>query len=60
MISSYSENPIIKAIFERRSIRSFTNKAVSKDDIEVIVQAGLYAPSGRKRQDWQFTIVTKS
>lgn len=60
MISSYSENPIIKAIFERRSIRSFTNKAVSKEDIETIVQAGLYAPSGRNRQDWQFTIVTKS
>lgn len=60
MVASHTENPVIKAIFERRSIRSFTDKAVSKEDIETIVQAGLFAPSGRNRQDWQFTIVTKS
>lgn len=59
MNNSYTENPVLKAIFERRSIRSFENKAVSREDIETIIQAGLFAPSGRNRQDWQFTIVSK-
>ncbi len=59
MNSVNQSNPVFKTIFERRSVRSFLDKAVSKEDIEAVVRAGLYAPSGRNRQDWQFTIVVK-
>ncbi len=55
----YIKNPVFKAIYERRSIRNFLDKSVSKKDIEAVVQAGLFAPSGRNKQDWQCTIITK-
>ena len=43
-------NEILKAIKERRSIRSFKPDMPPKEDIEKIIEAGLYAPSGMGRQ----------
>lgn len=43
-------NEIIKAMEERRSIRSFKPDLPAKADIEQILQAGLYAASGMGRQ----------
>ena len=43
-------NEIIKAMEERRSIRKFTAKMPKKEDLEQIVEAGLYAASGMGRQ----------
>lgn len=43
-------NDIIKAIEERRSIRKFKSEMPEKKDIEQIIEAGLYAASGRGQQ----------
>ena len=43
-------NEIIKAMLERRSIRKFKSDMVSKDDINKIIEAGLYAANGMGRQ----------
>ena len=43
-------NEIIKAMIERRSIRKFKSDMVSKDDINKIIEAGLYAANGMGRQ----------
>ena len=43
-------NEIIKAMIERRSIRKFKSDMVSKDDINKIIKAGLYAANGMGRQ----------
>lgn len=43
-------NEIIKAIEERRSIRRFKSELPKEEDIAQIVEAGLYAASGRGRQ----------
>lgn len=43
-------NEVIKAIKERRSIRKFKPDMVSKEAIEQVIEAGLYAPSGMNRQ----------
>lgn len=40
-------NEIIKAMEERRSIRKFKPDMVPKADIDQIIEAGLYAASGR-------------
>ncbi len=40
-------NEIIKAMEERRSIRKFKQEMVPKEDIDQIIEAGLYAASGR-------------
>ncbi len=51
-------NAVLENIMNRRSIRSYTDKPVSKADLELIVRAAVYAPSGRNTQDWLFTVIT--
>jgi nitroreductase len=41
----------------RRSIRSYTDDQVSKEDIESVVEAAIWAPSGMNRQPWRFIII---
>lgn len=43
-------NEIIKAMEERRSIRGFKPDMPKREDIEQIMEAGLYAANGRGRQ----------
>lgn len=43
-------NDVIKAIKERRSIRKFKSDMPPREDIEQIIEAGLYAANGRGRQ----------
>ena len=43
-------NEIINAMEERRSIRKFRSDMPSKDDIRLIIDAGLYAASGMGKQ----------
>lgn len=45
-------NDVIQNIFTRRSIRDFSDKKVSKKDVEMLIQTGLYAPSGMCKQTW--------
>lgn len=46
-----------KAIYNRRSIRKYTQKEVPKEIIEQILQAGILAPSSKNRQPWRFVVV---
>ena len=43
-------NEVIKAMLERRSIRKFKSDMPSKNDIEQIIEAGLYAANGMGKQ----------
>ena len=43
-------NDVIKAIKERRSIRNFKPELPKKEDLEQIIEAGLYAANGMGRQ----------
>ena len=43
-------NEIIKAMLERRSIRKFKSDMVSKEYINKIIEAGLYAANGMGKQ----------
>ena len=51
-------NEIIRAIKERRSIRKFRPDMPKKEDIEQIVEAGLFAPSGMNTQDVITVVIT--
>ena len=51
-------NEVIQALFERRSIRKFKPDLPTKEDLEQIVKAGLYAPSGRGTQSPIIVAVT--
>mgnify|MGYP002510204575 CR=1 FL=1 len=50
-------NETILTILNRRSVREFTDKPVPKALLDVILQAGIYAPSGHNMQTWQFTVL---
>lgn len=47
---------MIPAIYERRSIRKFTDKPVSQKDIADIIQSGIKAPSSKNRQPWKYIV----
>jgi nitroreductase len=49
---------VMKAIKGRRSIRQFTDKPIEKDDLEMLLEAARWAPSGGNRQKWRFVVVT--
>lgn len=48
---------IIDTIKSRRSVRDFTEKPVSKDDINTILDVGRWAPSGLNNQPWRYIVV---
>jgi len=42
----------------RRSIRSFSNKKISRADLETLVEAARFASTARNVQPWEFVVVT--
>jgi nitroreductase len=48
---------LFAAIKERRSVREFTPEPVSEQELEKILEAGRWAPSGKNTQPWAFTLV---
>lgn len=51
-------NNVIKTIFNRSSIRSFGSNPIAKEQLELIIRAGMAAPSARNLQPWAFIVVT--
>ena len=43
---------VLKEINDRRSIRKYKDDSIDKTDIEVILKAGMLAPSAKNRQPW--------
>lgn len=41
----------------RRSVRAYTNEPVSKEQIEEILEAGTWAPTGMHREPWKFIVI---
>ena len=50
-------NEVLSAIHARRSPRAFTSQQVSREDLETILEAGLWAPTGNGKQLWHFTAI---
>lgn len=48
---------LTQAIESRRSIREFKDDPISKENIEKIITAGTFAPSGKNKQPWKFYVV---
>jgi nitroreductase len=49
----------LAAIRKRRSVRDYTGDPIPREDLEKIVDAGRWAPSGYNRQPWDFIVVTE-
>ena len=52
-----SLNPVLQNIFQRRSIRNFTNQSIPKDILELLIEAGKAAPSGKNLKTRRFTVI---
>lgn len=50
---------VIENIMTRTSIRQFTDQPVAKDTLDLIVKAGMAAPSAVNAQPWGFIVVTE-
>ena len=58
MNDSSATQAVIENIMTRTSIRQFTDQPVSKDTLDLIVKAGMAAPSAVNAQPWAFIVVT--
>lgn len=48
----------LDVIMSRTSIRNFTGDPVSKEQLEVLLKAGMAAPTAMNVQPWRFVVVT--
>jgi nitroreductase len=51
------ESDVLKAIYERRSIRQFLDAPVDRNLLLEILRAASWAPSGLNNQPWRFALV---
>jgi nitroreductase len=52
-------NPILDAIFKRRSIRKYTDQPVEPEKLDLLLKAGMAAPSAMNCKPWEFILVTE-
>jgi len=50
---------VIEAIRTRRSVREFTDEPVLDEQLDILIDAGRWAPSGLNNQPWRFMKITK-
>jgi len=51
------KNPVLNAIVQRRSIRKYKQDEVNEASINIILEAGRWAPSGLNNQPWRFQVL---
>lgn len=51
------KNSILDVIKSRHSVRKFSNKKVSDEDLNAVLEAARWAPSGTNKQPWHFIII---
>lgn len=50
-------NETISTILKRRSVRAYKPDQVDEGSLELILEAGRYAPSAMNQQPWHFTVI---
>ena len=50
---------VFEAIGGRTSVRAYLPRAVEKEKIQAVLQAGVRAPSGKNGQPWRFVVLQK-
>ena len=58
-VETNSATAVLNTIFSRKSVRNYTDREVAKDTLELLVKAGMAAPSGKNIQPWSFVIVNE-
>ncbi|MCD6526189.1 MAG: nitroreductase family protein [Desulfuromonas sp.] len=56
-MSETLQNATLENIYQRRSIRNFTDKPVMVEDLNTILHAANQAPSAHNQQSWRFVVI---
>lgn len=51
-------NPVLDNIFARKSVRTYLDKGVEKEKIDLMLRAGMSGPSGKDTRPWEFIVVS--
>lgn len=50
-------NPVMEAIYERRSIRAYKPDQLTDEQLKLILDAGLWAPTAKNEQETLFVVI---
>lgn len=50
-------NDVLKVIQSRRSVRTYQPQQINETDLNLIIEAGIYAPTAHNDQPWHFTVI---
>ena len=50
-------NEVLENIKARRSVRAYTDRQVSEEDLQAILETATFAPSGMHLETWHFTVI---
>lgn len=50
-------NTVLQTIKNRRSIRGYKPEQIKEEELQCILEAAIYAPSGCNHQSWHFTVI---
>lgn len=53
----YSDRETIETILSRKSVRDYTNRPVEQEKVDLLLRAGMAAPSGRDLRPWELVVV---
>lgn len=48
---------VMEAIYQRRSVRGYTDQPVDKSTVEALIKAAIQAPSSMNEQPWAFVVI---
>ncbi|MDE6451817.1 MAG: nitroreductase family protein, partial [Odoribacter sp.] len=47
----------LETIFSRKSVRKYLSAPVEKEKLDVLLKAGMAAPSGKDMRPWEFLVI---
>ena len=50
-------NEVLETIKSRRSIRKYRDEQIKNEEIAMILESAIYAPTGHNDQPWHFTVI---
>ncbi len=53
-----NNEPVLENIFNRSSIRSYSDKEIDNSTLTKLIKAGMAAPTAGNKQPWEFIVVT--
>lgn len=57
MIKQNKDMTVMNTIYKRRAVRSYTNKSLSSDIIDNLLDAAVHAPTAMHQESWSFAVI---